>query len=94
MDTVDLCSSNNTGGWVQKSINLSAYAGQTVTLQIRAATDGSLNSNWFIDDVSFQSTGAANNTGTERTGMITIAGKTFTLAQKSSYSAPTALETA
>jgi len=88
VDTVNLCSSNDTVGWVQKSINLSAYAGQTVTLQIRAATDGSENSNWFIDDVSFQSTGGANDTGTERTGTITIAGKTFTLTQTSSSECP------
>ncbi len=87
VDTVDLCSSNNTDGWVQKSINLSAYAGQTVTLQIRTETNGSLNSNWFIDDVSFQSTLGATR-GTERTGTITIAGKTFTLTQTSSYACP------
>ncbi|MEW6600999.1 MAG: S8 family serine peptidase [Nitrospirota bacterium] len=54
VDTVNHCSSNNTGGWVVKSINLSSYSGQTVTLQIRSVTDGSLNSNWFIDDVSFR----------------------------------------
>ena len=79
---------------MQKSINLSAYAGQTVTLQIGAETDGSYSSSWFIDDVSFQSTGGANDTGTERTGTITIAGKTFTLTRQPVTSAPTALETA
>ena len=87
VDTVNLCESNNTGGWVQKSINLSAYAGQTVTLQISATTDYNYNSNWFIDDVSFQSTGD-DGTGTERTGTITIAGKTFTLTQTSSSDCP------
>jgi len=82
VDTVNLCSSKDTGGWVQNTINLSAYAGQTVTLQIRATTDGSLNSNWFVDDVSFQKTASASASGSERTGTITIAGKTFTLTQQ------------
>ena len=51
--TYQLCEIRNTSGWVVDSIDLSAYGGQTVTLQIRTETDGSLNSNWFIDDVSF-----------------------------------------
>lgn len=51
--TYQLCEIRNTSGWVVDSIDLSAYAGQTVTLQIRTETDGSLNSNLFIDDVSF-----------------------------------------
>ncbi len=56
VSTVDLYSGANTGGWVKRVTNLSAYAGQTVTLRIAIATDDSLNSNWFIDDVGFQST--------------------------------------
>jgi subtilisin family serine protease len=53
--TLDLCSSSNTNGWVPRSINLSSYAGQTVSLQFRSVTDATGNSNWFIDDVSFRS---------------------------------------
>lgn len=53
-DTLGLCSSNNTGGWVPRSINLSGYAGQNISLEFRSVTNSSLNSNWFIDDVSFQ----------------------------------------
>lgn len=49
--TINLCSSNNTNGWVQRTVNLGTYAGQTVSLQIRVETDGSLNSNYFVDDV-------------------------------------------
>jgi bacillolysin len=56
VNVYDLCSSKNTGGWVKHVVNLSAFAGQMVLLQIRAETDSSLNSNLFIDDVSFQST--------------------------------------
>jgi len=53
VDEFNLCSSTNTGGWVRRTVNLSAYAGQTIQLQIRAETNSSLNSNLFIDDVAF-----------------------------------------
>lgn len=48
----NLCSSTSTGGWVRRTVNLNAYVGQTVALQLRVETDDSLNSNLFIDDVS------------------------------------------
>jgi hypothetical protein len=51
----DLCGSTATGGWVKHSVNLSSYAGQSVSLQIRVETDSSAWSNLFVDDVSFQS---------------------------------------
>ena len=59
VDVYTLCTSTNTGGWVKHVVNLSAYAGQTVSLQIRAETDGSLNSNLFVDDVAFQKSATA-----------------------------------
>jgi C1A family cysteine protease len=52
--TYDLCSSSNTGGWVEQVVNLGAYAGQSVTLQLYVQTDSSLNSNLFFDDASLQ----------------------------------------
>jgi hypothetical protein len=58
-DVVDgywLCTDNNTGGWVRQAVDLSAYIGQTVELQILSETDDSLNSNLFIDDVRLGST--------------------------------------
>jgi hypothetical protein len=55
----DLCTGTRTNGWAKYVVNLSAYAGQTVTLQIRATTDFSFNSNLFIDDVGFQATASA-----------------------------------
>jgi hypothetical protein len=61
----DLCSSTNTEGWVKRTVNLSAYSGQTVSLQIRVATDSSYNSNLFIDDVSFQTTGSTSTKTSE-----------------------------
>jgi hypothetical protein len=54
IEEYELCSDNNTGGWVQRVINLSAYVGNSVTIQIKVETDGSLNSNLFIDQVAFQ----------------------------------------
>jgi hypothetical protein len=54
VDSYDLCTPTITGGWVKHSVNLSAFVGQTIMLQIRAETNDSLNSNLFIDDVSLQ----------------------------------------
>ena len=53
-DTLDLCSSANTGGWVHRVVNLTAYAGSSVSIDFRAFTDSSLNSNWFLDDIQWQ----------------------------------------
>ncbi len=54
VDVYDLCSLTGTSGWVKHVVDLSAYAGQSVSLQIRVETDSSLLSNLFVDDVSFQ----------------------------------------
>ncbi len=48
----------NTGGWVKKSLYVGAYAGQTVTLQIRLDTDSSNRSSLFVDDVYFSASAA------------------------------------
>lgn len=50
----DLCSSANTWGWIEHTVALAAYAGQTVDLAIEAQTDSSLISNLMVDDVSFR----------------------------------------
>lgn len=55
----DLCISTNTGGWVKRVVNLSAYKGQTVSLQIRVETDSLFSSAALVDDVSFQATAAS-----------------------------------
>ena len=47
----DLC--NNTGGWVQATLDLSTFAGQTGNLEFRTASNGSLLSGLLIDDVTF-----------------------------------------
>jgi len=53
--TFDLCEAENTGGWNNYWINLSAYAGSPVTLMFEVNTDSSLNSNFFLDNVSLSS---------------------------------------
>jgi hypothetical protein len=47
-----LCSSANTEGWRLRGVDLRPYIGQQVTIVLFAVTDGSLNSNLFIDDVA------------------------------------------
>ena len=48
-----LCSASDTHAWVRRDIDLAAYAGRTVTLRITVVTDTSVNSNYFVDDLSF-----------------------------------------
>lgn len=59
VDQYNLCEAANTPNWARRTVNLSAYAGQTVRLQIRAETDDSLNSNLLVDDVAFSGSAAA-----------------------------------
>jgi hypothetical protein len=51
----DLCTTNSTNGYVRTQLDLSSYAGKTVTLSFRAVTDSSLVSSLFIDDVALWS---------------------------------------
>lgn len=59
VNAFNLCTSTSTSGWVRRTVNLAAYAGQSVALQIRAETDSSLNSNLFIDDVALTNAASA-----------------------------------
>lgn len=52
VDVFDLCEQTSTNGWQLRTVDLHAYAGLTVEIELRAETDDSLNSNLFIDDVS------------------------------------------
>ena len=52
---INLCSTTHTyPNWVKTSVNLSAYAGQTVQLELTVKTDGSIHSSWLVDDIAFQ----------------------------------------
>ncbi|MFQ6102374.1 MAG: C1 family peptidase [Anaerolineae bacterium] len=59
LKTDSLCESNNTGGWKFQQINITSWQGQTVELRFVVETDGSLNSNFFLDDVSLSTTTAS-----------------------------------
>lgn len=52
----ELCESQNTDDWVQETVDLSAYVGETVTLRFSGITDEVelTDSSFYIDDVSFQ----------------------------------------
>ena len=54
-----LCATRNTNGWVQRVIDLSNYKGRTIELQLRVETDSSGTSNWYLDDIWFQGSLAA-----------------------------------
>ncbi|MBN2549689.1 MAG: M6 family metalloprotease domain-containing protein [Anaerolineales bacterium] len=53
LTTYYLCSNQATSGWVEKVVDLSFFAGQSITLQFRVETDGSIKSHFYLDDVSF-----------------------------------------
>jgi hypothetical protein len=43
---------NKAAGYSQKSLNLSAYAGQTVTISFTGTEDSSLQTSFVIDDTA------------------------------------------
>lgn len=53
VDHLQLCDDTDTNDWKRRTVNLSAYKGQTVVLNFEVSTDDNRNSNWFIDDISF-----------------------------------------
>lgn len=61
LKTYALCSSSNTGGWVKQTVNVGSYADQTVTIKFHVDTDDIGNSNFFLDDVSFQTSSSATD---------------------------------
>ena len=57
--SLNLCTSNNTGGWTKSDVSLSPYAGSTVTLMFEVTTNSTRNSNFFLDDVSLSASATA-----------------------------------
>jgi hypothetical protein len=49
----NLCEDEETFGWAQNGVDLSAYAGQTITLELYARTGEVGFSHLFIDDLAF-----------------------------------------
>ena len=66
VESYDLCAERNTGGWAKKVVDLRAYAGRSVLLQIRARTDIMTISDLYVDNVSFQASSSASLTGTQK----------------------------
>lgn len=56
VDAYDLCMDTVTNGWQAHAVDLRAYAGQTVSVQIRLETNGTSPSSLFIDDVALVAT--------------------------------------
>lgn len=54
IESTILCVANKTNSWVQHTVNLSAYAGQSITLALQVVTDVGGRSDLYIDDMSFQ----------------------------------------
>lgn len=53
-DRLNLCTATASGEWVRRSVDLSAYAGQAVSIQILAGTFGATpNSTLYVDFVTF-----------------------------------------
>ncbi len=51
--SLGLCESGNTTDWVAGTVNLNAYAGQTITIEFEVTTNSDdSTSSFFIDDVS------------------------------------------
>lgn len=57
-----LCQATATTGWTQQTVDLSAYAGQQIDLQVRAENNGAAISNLYVDDFAFTSTRSAVRT--------------------------------
>jgi hypothetical protein len=56
----NLCQGSNTDAWRFSTVDLTALAGQTIVLQLRAETDRSLLSIFYVDDVAWQAVGATS----------------------------------
>lgn len=53
----DLCLATITSGWTLSTVDLTAFAGETVVLEFFTSTDVSYYSSFFIDDVVFKASG-------------------------------------
>ncbi len=48
----DLCTGTDTGNWQEKIVDMTPFNGQTHDLVFTTTTNGTLNSNFFLDDVT------------------------------------------
>ena len=59
--TMSDADANVTGAWQQLSVDLTEFAGQTVQLQFAAQTDGSLSTDFYVDDAAVTACAASVN---------------------------------
>lgn len=67
-EAIQLCDTTETTDWESQSLDLSAYGNQTVTLKFEVTTDVAVNSNLFLDDISFQASPTLQMQATPVTG--------------------------
>jgi hypothetical protein len=65
VELYDLCMANNTGGWQEDSVDLGAYVGQAIDLQIRVDNRPDTFSSLFVDDVWFRATATVEQPSTQ-----------------------------
>jgi len=85
VDKYDLCTDTNTTEWVPHNINLTSYAGQSVTLRIQSITDSNGYSNLYIDDISLLDGPlalVANSSVAPKQAITTTHGKNWVGTQK------------
>jgi hypothetical protein len=88
-----LCMNTNTGAWVRRTADLSAYIGQTVWVQFQANTNQYNWSSWFIDDVTLEAGAGPTSTPTA-TGTATATGSPTATASPTGTATPSRTPTA
>ncbi len=53
IEEFSLCPSTATAGWVQRTVDLSAFAGKAVVLRFEVSTDAQIAGSLFVDDFAF-----------------------------------------
>ncbi len=53
-DAYGLCAALETNAWTRRTVDLSAFAGQSINLRLQVTTDSNLNSSLYLDDVAFE----------------------------------------
>jgi len=53
-DAYGLCAALETGAWTRRTVDLSAFAGQSINLRLQVTTDSNLHSSLYLDDVAFE----------------------------------------
>ena len=54
LSTTPLCNSTETGGWSEVTLDLSAYAGVTITLMFEVTISPTFISYYYLDDISLK----------------------------------------